>query len=81
MRRGETSPNPISVSVSRLREGGVVVAVRYSFEGRPPSLRKRTEMAKAVLGDALDRLEKGKPVDRGFSEDARRLVRTDKIEA
>ena len=76
-----TSPNPISVSVSRAREGGVVVAVRYSFEGRPPSLRKRTEMAKIVLGDALDRLEKGKPVDLGFSEDVHRRVRTDKMEA
>lgn len=77
-----TYPNPISVSVARAREGGVVVAVRYSFEGRPPpSLRKRTEMAKTVLGDALDRLEKGKPVDLGFSEDAHRFVRTDKMEA
>lgn len=76
-----TSPNPISVSVARTREGGVVVAVRYSFEGKPPSLSRRTEMAKTVLGDALDRLEKGKPVDLGFSEDAHRRVRTDKMEA
>ncbi len=37
-------------------------------------------MAKAVLGDALDRLEKGKPVDLGFSEDAHRRVRSDKME-
>lgn len=76
-----TSPNPISVSVARAREGGVAVAVQYYFEGRPPSLRKRTEMVKAVLRDALDRLEKGKPVDLGFSEDAHRRVRTDKMEA
>ncbi len=76
-----TYPNPISVSVARAREGGMIVAVRYSFEGRPPSLRKRTEMAKTVLGDALDRLEKGKPVDLGFSEDAHRRVRTDKMKA
>ncbi len=76
-----TAPNPISVSVARAREGGVVVAVRYSFEGRPPSLSKRTEMATALLGDALDRLEKDKPVDLGFSEDAYRRVRTDKMEA
>ncbi len=76
-----TSPNLISVSVARAREGGMVVAVRYSFEGRPPSLRKRSEMAKTVLYDALDRLEKGKLVDLGFSEDVRRRVRTDKMEA
>lgn len=76
-----TFPNPISVSVARAREGGMVVAVRYSFEGRPPSLKKRIEMAKTVLGDALDRLERGKPVDLGFSEDAHRRVRTDKMEA
>lgn len=76
-----TTPNPISVTVSSARGGGVVVAVRYSFEGRSPSLRKRIEMAKTVLSDALDRLEKGKPVDLGFSEDAHRRVRTNKMEA
>jgi hypothetical protein len=38
-------------------------------------------MVKTVLGDALDRLEKGKPVDLGFSEDTHRRVRTDKMEA
>ena len=55
--------------------------MRYSFEERPPSLRKRIEIVKTVLGDALDRLEKGKPADLGFSEDARRRVRIDKMEA
>ena len=58
----------------------MVVVVRYSFEGRPPSL-SRTEMAKTVMGDALDCLEKGKPVDLGFAEDVHRRVRTDKMEA
>lgn len=44
-------------------------------------MRKRVEMAKAILGEALDRLEKGKPVDLSFAEDARRRVRHDKMEA
>ena len=59
----------------------MVVTLRYAYEGKPPPLRKRAEMAKALLGEALDRLEEGKTVDLGFAEDARRRVRTDKLEA
>ena len=58
-----------------------MVTLRYAYEGRPPSSKKRVGMAKALLGEALERLEKGKPVDLGFAEDARKRVRTDKLEA
>jgi hypothetical protein len=71
----------LALSVSRTREGGVTVSLRYSYEGRPPSLKKRAGMAKALLSEALDRLETGKPVDLGFAEDAVRRVRTDTMEA
>jgi hypothetical protein len=37
-------------------------------------------MVKALLAEALGRLEKGKPMDAGFSEDAVRRVRTDTME-
>ena len=59
----------------------MVVTLKYAYEGKPPSLRKRVEMAKAVLDEALDRLKKDKPADLGFAEDARRHVRPDKMEA
>ncbi len=75
-----TGPRVVSVCVARAREGGLVVALRYSYEGRPPSSRKRAGMAKAILGEALERLEEGTPVDLGFAEDAQRRVRTDKME-
>ncbi len=75
-----TGPAVISVCVARAREGGLVVALRYSYEGRPPSSRKRVEMARGVLREALHRLGAGKPVDLGFAEDAHRRVRTDKME-
>lgn len=58
-----------------------MLTLRYAYEGRPPSLRKRAGMAKALLGEALDRLENGEPADLGFAEDAGRRVRTDKLEA
>lgn len=54
--------------------------MRYAYEGRPPSSKKRAEMAKVVLTEALDRMERGKPVDLGFAEDAVRRVRTDTME-
>jgi hypothetical protein len=72
---------PLSVSVSRAQEGGLIVTLRYTYQGSPPPLRKRAGMAKALLGEALDRLEEGTPVDLGFAEDAARRVRTDKLEA
>lgn len=76
--------NPLSVCVSRSEAdgeaGGLVVTLRYAYEGRPPSSKKRTGMAKALLSEALERLEKGKSVDLGFAEDAVKRVRTDKME-
>lgn len=77
-----TAPDLVSVCVFRSpRENGLVLTLRYAYEGRPPSSRKRTRMAKALLGEALERLEKGNPVDLGFAEDARQRVRTDRMEA
>ncbi|QYJ14859.1 hypothetical protein Rxycam_00666 [Rubrobacter xylanophilus DSM 9941] len=70
----------LSVCVSRAREGGLKITLRYAYEGRPPSLRQRAGMVKALLAEALGRLEKGKPMDAGFSEDAVRRVRTDTME-
>jgi hypothetical protein len=34
-----------------------------------------------MLREAADRLESGSPVDVGFSEDSRRRIRTDRMEA
>ncbi len=77
-------PDLIAVYVARARakaDGNLVVTLRYAYEGKPPSLRKRAELAKDLLREALDRLEKGKPTDLGFAEDAQRRVRPDKMEA
>jgi hypothetical protein len=70
----------LAVSVSRTREGSLIIAVRYSYEGRPPSFKKRIEMAKATLREAVDRLRDGNTVDIGFSEDSPRRMRTDRME-
>ena len=76
----DTAPGTLPVSVSRTRERGLIIAVRYSYEGRTPSFKKRIEMAKAILREALDRLQDGDPVDVGFSEDSPRRIRTDRME-
>jgi hypothetical protein len=76
----DAAPGALAVSVSRTREGSVIIAVRYSYEGRPPSSKKRIEMAKAMLREAVDRLQDGDPVDVGFSEDSSRRIRTDRME-
>jgi hypothetical protein len=75
------APGTLAVFVSRTREGGLIVAVRYSYEGRPPSSKKLIEMAKAMLSEAVDRLQDGNSVDVGFSEDSSRRIRTDQMEA
>jgi hypothetical protein len=77
----DTAPGALAVSVSRTREGGLIIAVRYSYEGRPPSFKKRTEMAKAMLREAVDRLQDDDPVDVGFNEYSPRRIRTDRMEA
>jgi hypothetical protein len=76
----DTAPGTLAVSVSRTREGGLIIPVRYSYEGRPPSSKKRIEMAKAMLGEAVDRLQDGNSVDVAFSEDSSRRIRTDRME-
>lgn len=71
----------ISASVARNSTGGFTVAVRYAYEGKPPSRKERVALARAVLGEALKRLEKSSEVaDVGFQEDAMRRVRTDRME-
>lgn len=68
------------MSVSRAREGGLLISVRYSYGKNPPSRGERVKMTKAMLEEALDRLERGRPTDLGFAEDAVRRVRTDQLE-
>lgn len=77
-----TEPDIISVCVARsTREDALMVTLRYAYEEKLPSSRKRTEMARALLGEALARLDNGKPVDLGFSEDAIKRVRTNRMQA
>lgn len=71
---------PLSVSIVRAGGGKLTVALRYSYEGKQPSPRKRLGMAKAMLRQTLERLEGGGVADVGFSEDALRRVRTDRME-
>jgi hypothetical protein len=75
----DTAPGTLAVSVSRTREGSLIIAVRYSYEGRPPSFKKRIEMAKAMLRKAVDRLQDSSSVDVGFSEDSPKRIRTDRM--
>ena len=79
--QNDAVPGALAVSVSRTREGSLIIAVRYSYEGKLPSHKKRAEMAKAMLREAVDRLQDGNSVDVGFSEDSQRRVRTDRMEA
>ena len=76
----DTAPGTLAVSVSRTREGGLIIAVRYSYEGRPPSFKKRIELVKAMLREAVDRLQDSSSVDVGFSEDSPKRIRTDRME-
>lgn len=78
--RNDAAPSALAVSATRTPEGSLIFAVRYSYEGRIPSQRTRTEMAKAMLREATARLEDGNPVDVGFSENSHRCVRTDRME-
>jgi hypothetical protein len=75
-----SGPGFISLSITRATEDSLVVALRYSYEGKPPPLRKRVGMAKAILRKALGRLEGCEPAEVGFEEDAIRRVRTDRME-
>lgn len=71
----------LTLSVSRAREGGLLVSLRYSYKGKPPSRRERIVMSQKILSEALERLEGGGVADLGFQEDAQRRVRTDRMEA
>ena len=73
----DTAPGTLPVSVSCTRERGLIIAVRYSYEGRPPSSKKHIEMAKAILREDVDRLQDSNSMDIGFSEDTLRRIRTD----
>ena len=59
----------------------MLVAVGYSYTKRTATSRRRTGMVRALLCDALGRLQSGKPEDASFSEDTIRRVRTDEMEA
>lgn len=74
-------PDVLAISVTRTQEGGLLISLRYSYEGTLPAHRKRIGMAQVMLREVLDRLEGGEVADLGFSEDARRRVRTDRMEA
>ena len=78
--QNDAAPGALAVSVSRTRSS-LIIAVRYSYEGKLPSLKTRTEMAKAMLREAMERLQDGNSVDVGFSEDSQRRIRTDRMEA
>ncbi len=71
----------LGLSMSRTREGGVLVSLRYSYEGKPPSRKERIEAAKTLLLEVLGCLEGGEVADVGFQEDIQRRVRTDRMEA
>ncbi len=71
----------LALSLTRTPEVGLRIALRYSYDGRPPSSKKRAEMASGVLREALERLGEGEPADLGFAEDGARRVRTDAMEA
>jgi hypothetical protein len=68
-----------SLTVVRGQDGELTLTLRYSYADRPPSFRNRTEVAKKMLRESLDRLESKKPIDLGFAEDAVRHIRTDRF--
>lgn len=74
-------PDALALSVACAHEGRLLISLRYFYEGRLPARGKRIEMAKAMLREALDRLEGGEVTELGFSENAQRRVRTDRMEA
>ena len=71
----------LSLSVTRTREGGMLVSVRYSYEGKPPSRKERIDAAKTLLRETLGHLEGGEVADVGFQEDIQHKLRTDRMEA
>lgn len=70
----------LAISASCTGDGNLTIALRYSYEGRPPGPKKRVALAKTLLGEALDRLEGTEPTDLGFRENSLRRVRIDKME-
>lgn len=73
---------PLVVSAVRDDRGDQIIAVRYSYDAarKLPNRKGRIEMTRALLREALDRLESGEAVDVGFSEDVLRRVRTDRLQ-
>ena len=68
-----------SLTIVRSADGELTLTLRYSYESRPPSFGKRIGMAKKMLREALDYLERKKPTDLGFAEDAVRRTRSDRF--
>jgi hypothetical protein len=79
-RRRPGTIEPLALTIGRGEDGRLTLTLRYSYESKPPSSRKRTRMATVLLREALDRLQSGEVADTGFSEDALRRVRTDRME-
>ena len=71
----------LTVSVPRSREGDLTIAVRYSYKDRPATPKQQVAMTRKMLRETLARLEEGRPADLGFTEDAVRHVRTNRMEA
>lgn len=73
----------MSISVSRPcgAAAGLLVSLRYSYEVKPPNHKACIEMAKALMREALQRLEAGEVADLGLREDSPRRVRIDQWEA
>lgn len=79
-RRRPGTVEPLTLTIGRGEDGGLILTLRYSYEGRLPSFKKRARMAAVLLREALDRLQSGEVADTGFSEDALRRIRTDRME-
>ncbi|ABG05194.1 hypothetical protein Rxyl_2264 [Rubrobacter xylanophilus DSM 9941] len=71
---------PLALTIIRGEDSGLTLTLRYSYEGKPPSFGERTTMVAVLLREVLDLLQGGEVADTGFSEDALRRVRTDRME-
>ncbi len=71
---------PLGVQVfASPSDGSLRLSVRFSYTGQLPSLPKRASMARDLLRQALDRLERYEPSEAwtGFREGAHERLRAD----
>ena len=74
---------PLTVFAVRDDGGDLIISIRYSYDAaarKPPNRKGRIEMTRALLREALHRLESGEVVDVGFGEDVLRRVRTNRLQ-